>query len=190
VEAIVAPGYEPAALEKLAAKKNLRVMEISGSQGGADGLEYKNVGGGLLVQTSDSHLARIEDWKCVTDRQPTESEKRALLFGWRVVKHVKSNAIVYALERSVVGVGAGQMSRVDSVKLAATKARDLNHSLEGTVVASDAFFPFPDGVEEAAKAGATAIVQPGGSVRDAEVIAAANKLNLAMLFTGIRHFRH
>jgi len=106
------------------------------------------------------------------------------------VKHVKSNAIVFARDGVVVGVGAGQMSRVDSVKLAATKARDLGHSLEGTVVASDAFFPFPDGVEEAAKAGATAVVQPGGSVRDAEVVAAANRLGLAMLFTGIRHFRH
>jgi phosphoribosylaminoimidazolecarboxamide formyltransferase/IMP cyclohydrolase len=190
VEAMIAPGYEPAALELLTAKKNLRVMEISAPPGNQDGWEFKNVSGGLLVQTADNRPATPEEWKCVTERRPTEAEKRALVFGWRVVKHVKSNAIVYARENTVVGVGAGQMSRVDSVKLAATKARDLKHSLEGTVVASDAFFPFADGVEEAARAGATAVVQPGGSVRDAEVIAAANKLNLAMLFTGVRHFRH
>ena len=190
VEAVVAPGYEPAALERLAAKKNLRVMELAASPDGQHGLEFKNVQGGLLVQTPDNRPATPEEWKCVSERRPTEAEKRALLFAWRVVKHVKSNAIVYAREGVSVGVGAGQMSRVDAVKLAATKARELNHSLEGTVVASDAFFPFPDGVEEAAKAGATAIVQPGGSVRDAEVIGAANRFGLAMLFTGVRHFRH
>lgn len=190
VEAVVAPGYEPEALEKLAGKKNLRLMDMSTTPGDEYGLQLKSIGGGLLVQTPDTLGAPSEEWKCVTERQPTEAEKRALAFAWRVVKHVKSNAIVYAREGVVVGVGAGQMSRVDSVKLAATKARELKHALEGTVVASDAFFPFPDGVEEAAKAGATAIVQPGGSVRDAEVIAAANRLGLAMLFTGVRHFRH
>jgi phosphoribosylaminoimidazolecarboxamide formyltransferase/IMP cyclohydrolase len=190
VEAIVAPAYEPAALERLAARKNLRLMDMSTTTGDEYGLQLKGVGGGLLVQTPDTQGAQPADWKCVTERQPTEAEKRALVFAWRVVKHVKSNAIVYAHDGVVVGVGAGQMSRVDSVKLAATKARELKHSLEGTVVASDAFFPFPDGVEEAAKAGATAIVQPGGSVRDAEVIAAANRLGLVMLFTGVRHFRH
>jgi phosphoribosylaminoimidazolecarboxamide formyltransferase/IMP cyclohydrolase len=188
VEAVIAPGYEPAALEVLATKKNLRVMELMKSR--QDTLEVKNVEGGLLVQTPDDRRATPEEWKCVTERQPTEAERRALLFAWRVVKHVKSNAIVFVRENCAVGVGAGQMSRVDSVKLAAQKARELKHSLEGTVVGSDAFFPFPDGVEEAAKAGATAIVEPGGSVRDADVIAAANKLNLAMLFTGIRHFKH
>jgi len=190
VEAVVAPGYEPEALEKLAGKKNLRLMDMSTTPGDEYGLQLKSIGGGLLVQTPDTLGTPSEEWKCVTERQPTEAEKRALAFAWRVVKHVKSNAIVYAREGVVVGVGAGQMSRVDSVKLAATKARELKHALEGTVVASDAFFPFPDGVEEAAKAGATAIVQPGGSVRDAEVIAAANRLGLAMLFTGVRHFRH
>ena len=142
------------------------------------------------MQTPDHRRATPEEWKCVTERRPTEAENRALLFAWRVVKHVKSNAIVFVREAAAVGVGAGQMSRVDSVKLAVQKAREFKHSLEGTVVGSDAFFPFPDGVEEAAKAGATAIVQPGGSVRDADVIAAANKLKLAMLFTGIRHFKH
>ncbi len=190
VEAVVAPGYEPAALEKLAAKKNLRLMDMSTTVGDDYGLQLKSVGGGLLVQTPDTAGAATAEWKCVTDRMPTEAEMRALVFAWRVTKHVKSNAIVFTREDVVVGVGAGQMSRVDSAKLAATKARELNHSLEGTVVGSDAFFPFPDGVEEIAKAGATAIAQPGGSVRDAEVIAAANRLGLAMVFTCVRHFRH
>jgi len=190
VEAVIAPAYEPAALERLAAKKNLRLMDMSAAAGYEQGLQLKAIGGGLLVQTPDTQRTRSEDWKCVSMRPPTEEEKRALDFAWRIVKHVKSNAIVYAREGVLVGVGAGQMSRVDSVKLGASKARELKHSLEGTVVASDAFFPFPDGVEEAAKAGATAIVQPGGSVRDKEVIAAADKLGLAMLFTGMRHFRH
>ena len=190
VEAVIARAYEPAALEILAAKKNLRVMELSEATAREGGLEVKNVEGGLLVQTPDNRRATPEEWKCATERQPTDAEKRALLFAWRVVKHVKSNAIVFARENAAVGVGAGQMSRVDSVKLAVQKAREFKHSLEGTVVGSDAFFPFPDGVEEAAKAGATAIVQPGGSVRDADVTAAANKLKLAMLFTGIRHFKH
>jgi phosphoribosylaminoimidazolecarboxamide formyltransferase/IMP cyclohydrolase len=190
VEAVVAPGYEPAALEKLAAKKNLRLMDMSTTVGDDYGLQLKRVGGGLLVQTPDTAGASTAEWKCVTERQPSDAEMRALVFAWRVTKHVKSNAIVFAKEDVVVGVGAGQMSRVDSAKLAATKARELKHSLEGTVVGSDAFFPFPDGVEEIAKAGATAIAQPGGSVRDADVIAAANRLGLAMVFTGVRHFRH
>ncbi len=190
VEAVIAPGFEPAALERLAAKKNLRLMDMSATAGDDYGLQLKAIGGGVLVQTPDTLGTKPEEWKCVTERQPTEEEKRALAFAWRVVKHVKSNAIVYARAGVLVGVGAGQMSRVDSVKLGATKARELKHSLQGTVIGSDAFFPFPDGVEEAAKAGATAVVQPGGSVRDQEVIAAADKLGLAMMFTGARHFRH
>lgn len=190
VEATVAPGYEPEAVERLAAKKNLRLINVSTTAGEDYGLELRTIGGGLLVQTPDTLGAMPEQWKCVTGRQPTEAEKRALVFAWRVAKHVKSNAIVYARDGVAVGIGAGQMSRVDAVKLAGLKARELKHSLEGVVVASDAFFPFPDVVEETARAGATAIVQPGGSVRDAEVIAAANRLNLAMLFTGVRHFRH
>jgi phosphoribosylaminoimidazolecarboxamide formyltransferase/IMP cyclohydrolase len=165
-------------------------MDMSATAGDVYGLQLKSVGGGLLVQTPDTAGAQPEEWKCATERKPTEAEMRALVFAWRVTKHVKSNAIVFAREGVVVGVGAGQMSRVDSAKLAATKARELKHSLKGTVVGSDAFFPFPDGVEEIAKAGATAIAQPGGSVRDAEVIAAANRLGLAMMFTGVRHFRH
>jgi len=190
VEAVVAPGYEPKALERLAGRKNLRLMELPSMGSDAEELEVKRIGGGLLVQTRDALAATPENWKCVTERQPTEEEMSALVFAWRVVKHVKSNAIVYARNGVTVGVGAGQMSRVDSVKLGAAKARELGHSLAGTVMASDAFFPFPDGVEEAANAGATAVVQPGGSVRDGEVIAAANRLKVAMLFTGVRHFRH
>jgi phosphoribosylaminoimidazolecarboxamide formyltransferase/IMP cyclohydrolase len=190
VEAVVAPGYEPAALERLAEKKNLRLLHMFTAAGEEEGLQLKVIGGGLLVQSPDTLGASPQDWKCVTERQPTESEMRGLIFAWRIVKHVKSNAIVYAREGVLVGVGAGQMSRVDSVRLGATKARELKHSLEGTVVASDAFFPFPDGVEEAAQAGASAFVQPGGSVRDKEVIEAANRLGLAMMFTSVRHFRH
>ncbi len=190
VEAVVAPGYEPEAIEILSPKKNLRLIDLSAAAGDDFGLQLQTIGGGLLVQTPDSLGAEPERWKCVTERQPTEEEKTALVFAWRVAKHVKSNAIVYARDGVVVGVGAGQMSRVDSVKLAATKARELGHSLEGTALASDAFFPFPDGIEAAAGAGARAIVQPGGSVRDAAVIATANRLGLAMLFTGVRHFKH
>ncbi len=190
VEAVIAPGYETAALERLADKKNLRVMDLSKTRGDEYGLQLKTLGGGLLVQTPDTLGAMPDQWKCVTRRQPSEEERRALVFAWRVVKHVKSNAIVFARDGVVVGVGAGQMSRVDAVVLAATHARGRNHQLDGTVVASEAFFPFPDGVEEVAKAGATAVVQPGGSVRDSEVVTAADRLKLAMLFTGVRHFRH
>jgi phosphoribosylaminoimidazolecarboxamide formyltransferase/IMP cyclohydrolase len=190
VEAVVAPGYEPGALELLGEKKNLRLLDMGTASGDEEGLQLKVIGGGLLLQSPDTLGARAQDWKCVTHREPTESEMRGLIFAWRVVKHVKSNAIVYAREGVLVGVGAGQMSRVDSVRLGAAKARELKHPLEGTVVASDAFFPFPDGVEEAARAGATAVVQPGGSVRDQDVIETANRLGLAMMFTGARHFRH
>ncbi len=190
VEAVVAPGYETKALAHLSGKKNLRLIELRAPSAEDAGPDVKNISGGLLVQTPDNLGANSAEWKCVTERKPAEAEMRALVFAWRVVKHVKSNAIVFARDGSALGVGAGQMSRVDAVKLAAIKARELKHSLEKTVVASDAFFPFPDGIEEAARAGATAVVQPGGSVRDQEVIAAANCLNLAMLFTGVRHFRH
>lgn len=190
VEAVVAPGFEPQALERLAGKKNLRLLDMSATAGDYCGLYLKAVGGGVLVQTPDLLLSQPDQWRCVTDRQPAPEEAQALWFAWRVVKHVKSNAIVFARPGVLVGVGAGQMSRVDSVKLAATKARELKHPLEGTVLASDAYFPFPDGLEEAARAGATAIVQPGGSVRDNEVLAAANRHHMAMLLTGVRHFSH
>jgi phosphoribosylaminoimidazolecarboxamide formyltransferase/IMP cyclohydrolase len=189
VECVVAPGYEPAALEKFAAKKNLRLLEMS-SGAAPEELELKRISGGVLVQQPDRHKLNEADLKVATDRAPSAAEHRALLFAWKVCKHVKSNAIVFAREGQTVGVGAGQMSRVDSVKIAVIKAATAGLALQGSVVASDAFFPFPDGVEEAGKAGATAMIQPGGSVRDAGVIAAANKLGMAMVFTGIRHFRH
>jgi phosphoribosylaminoimidazolecarboxamide formyltransferase/IMP cyclohydrolase len=190
VEAVVAPGFEASALERLAGKKNLRLLDMSATAGDEIGLQLKAVGGGLLVQTSDSLPARPDLWKCVTERKPSAEELEALIFAWRIVKHVKSNAIVYARAGVLVGVGAGQMSRVDSVKLGASKARDLKHAVEGTALASDAFFPFPDGVEEAARVGVTAIVQPGGSVRDNEVIAVANQHGITMVLTGVRHFSH
>jgi phosphoribosylaminoimidazolecarboxamide formyltransferase/IMP cyclohydrolase len=186
VECIAAPGYEPAARELLAGKKNLRLLEMPCEREPAV-LELKYIFGGLLVQEPDRHTLRPEDLKLVTERAPAPEELAGLLFGWKVSKHVKSNAIVFARSGQLLGVGAGQMSRVDSVKIAAMRAQ---LPLQGSAVASDAFFPFPDGVEEAARAGATAVIQPGGSVRDAEVIAAANRLGLAMVFTGVRHFRH
>jgi phosphoribosylaminoimidazolecarboxamide formyltransferase/IMP cyclohydrolase len=184
IEAIAAPDYTPEALAALAAKRNLRLLKVSS---GASGLVVKSLTGGYLVQTPD--LAGFDPDAALvkTLRQPTAAEWEALAFGWRVVKHVKSNAIVFARAGQSVSVGAGQMSRVDSVKVAAMKAV---LPLENTVLASDAFFPFPDGVEEAAKHGITAVIQPGGSVRDEEVIAAADRLGLAMVFTGVRHFRH
>ena len=189
VECIVAPGFEAGALEKFAAKKNLRLLEMP-REDAPEELEIKRISGGVLVQEPDRHELKPADLKVVTERAPSDSEIRALLFGWKVCKHVKSNAIVFAREGQTVGIGAGQMSRVDSVKIAVIKAATAGLSLKGSVVASDAFFPFPDGVEEAGKAGAEAVIQPGGSVRDADVIAAANKLGMAMVFSGVRHFRH
>ena len=187
-EAIAAPDYEPGALQVFASKKNLRVLRVHSSQAGGARLDLRVISdNGLLIQDRD--LLTLDEGKLrvVTNRQPTDEEMRALRFAWIVAKHVKSNAIVYARDGQLVGVGAGQMSRVDSVKLGAMKAQ---LPLIGTVVASDAFFPFRDGVDEAARAGITAVIQPGGSVRDEEVIAAANEHNLAMVFTGMRHFRH
>ncbi len=184
LEVIAAPSFEKDALEKFAAKKNLRLVEIANSP---QKWVLKNVSGGMLVQENDLHQLKESELKVVTKRQPTAEEKRALLFAWKVCKHVKSNAILYSRDGQTVGVGAGQMSRVDSCRIGAEKAV---LPLKGTVAASDAFFPFPDGVEEIAKAGATAIIQPGGSVRDQEVIEAADRLGLAMILTGVRHFRH
>lgn len=192
VECIIAPGYEQKALGRLATKKNLRLLELPQGESGAPepGWELKRISGGILVQEQDRHRLQERDLRSVTKRAPTREELQGMLFGWEVCKHVKSNAIVFAREGRTLGVGAGQMSRVDSVKLAVMKAASASLPLAGSVVASDAFFPFPDGVEEAAKAGATAVIQPGGSVRDAEVIAAADRLGLAMVFSGVRHFRH
>jgi len=184
VEAIAAPEFDLAAKERFATKKNLRLVEVKPAE---QRLALKHVSGGMLAQDADVHQLSPADLKVVSKRQPTEAEMKALLFAWKVCKHTKSNAIVYAREGQTVGVGAGQMSRVDSCKIGAMKAV---LPLKGTVAASDAFFPFPDGVEEIAKTGATAIIQPGGSVRDQEVIETADRLGLAMVLTGVRHFRH
>jgi phosphoribosylaminoimidazolecarboxamide formyltransferase/IMP cyclohydrolase len=185
-EVVIAPDFDAAALEVLRAKKNLRVLR-AGDPRIAEGLEYRQITGGMLVQTRDTHRLARADLKVVTKRAPTENEIASMIFAWTVCKHTKSNAIVYARDGQTVGVGAGQMSRVDSVKLGASRAQ---LSVAGSVLASDAFFPFRDGLDEAAKHGITAVIQPGGSVRDAEVIAAADEHNLAMVFTGIRHFKH
>ena len=188
VEAIIAPGFERGARAALEKKKNLRLMDMETTGiHKVTGFDMKRVMGGLLVQEWDLH--QLDRAKCdvVTKRAPTDEEWKALMFAWTVVKHVKSNAIVYTTATETVGVGAGQMSRVDSARIAASKAQK---PLKGTVVASDAFFPFRDGVDEIARNGATAVIQPGGSVRDEEVIAAADEHGLAMIFTGVRHFKH
>jgi phosphoribosylaminoimidazolecarboxamide formyltransferase/IMP cyclohydrolase len=184
LEVIAAPAFDEAARAKFTSKKNLRLVEVTAAK---QKWVLKNVSGGTLVQDADVRPLTEADLNVVTKRAPTPEETRAMLFAWKVCKHVKSNAIVYAREGQTVGVGAGQMSRVDAAKIGAMKAQ---LPLKGTVAASDAFFPFPDGVEEIAKAGATAIIQPGGSQRDQEVIEAADRLGLAMVFTGVRHFRH
>jgi phosphoribosylaminoimidazolecarboxamide formyltransferase/IMP cyclohydrolase len=189
-EIIIAPDYTPEALALLMQKKQRRLVKAIGRISAQTGLQIHTIPGGYLVQQPDREIPRGEVWDCVTTRQPTVDEMAGLQFAWRVVKHVKSNAIVYAGSDRTLGVGAGQMSRVDSARVAVEKAGRAGLSLTGSVLASDAFFPFPDGVETAAAAGVTAIVQPGGSVRDAEVIEAANRLGVAMIFTGRRHFRH
>lgn len=188
LEVIIAPGFEKDALEILSTKKNMRVLEISqSSEKQSGGYDFRRVVGGVLIQDRNVKETDIRSAKVVTKRAPTEEEYQGLDFAWRVVKHVKSNAIVYAKKDQLVGVGAGQMSRVDSVKIASMKAI---LPTKGTVLASDAFFPFRDGVDMAAEAGVTAIVQPGGSIRDEESIKAADEHGIAMIFTGTRHFRH
>ncbi|MGV6839642.1 MAG: bifunctional phosphoribosylaminoimidazolecarboxamide formyltransferase/IMP cyclohydrolase [Planktomarina sp.] len=197
-EVVIAPGADDAAKEIFAAKKNLRLLITDGlADPAAAALAFKQVSGGLLVQDKDTKPVTFEDLKVVTERAPTDAEMADLQFAWTVAKHVKSNAIVYAKGKQTVGIGAGQMSRVDSTRIAARKSQDMAEALgqdaptcQGSVVASDAFFPFADGLLTAADAGATAIIQPGGSMRDAEVIEAANERGLAMVFTGQRHFRH
>jgi phosphoribosylaminoimidazolecarboxamide formyltransferase/IMP cyclohydrolase len=186
-EAIIAPHYQAGAIEALAGKKNLRIMRMDSDANDEARFDVRMIGGGLLVQDRDRGTLDDADLRVVTERMPTEEEMKALGFAWIVAKHVKSNAIVYARDGQLVGVGAGQMSRVDSVKIGAMKAQ---LPVAGTVMASDAFFPFRDGVDEAARAGITAVIQPGGSVRDEEVIAAANEHKLAMVLTGMRHFKH
>ncbi|MGE0684901.1 MAG: bifunctional phosphoribosylaminoimidazolecarboxamide formyltransferase/IMP cyclohydrolase [Candidatus Binatia bacterium] len=194
IEILLAPGFSPAALDILASSKrllNIRLMEIATIAASTpEKYETKYVVGGMLLQDRDFGKTRAKDCQVVTQRTPTPEEYRALDFGWRVCKHVKSNAIVLAKTDQVIGVGAGQMSRVDSAKIAVSRARDLGLETAGTIVASDAFFPFRDGLDVAARAGATAVIQPGGSVRDKEVIAAADEHGMAMIVTGMRHFRH
>jgi phosphoribosylaminoimidazolecarboxamide formyltransferase/IMP cyclohydrolase len=190
-EVIVAPEFTPEALTVLRSKKNLRLMKLRRDPRSAPGWEVRSVGvESFLWQQRDSKTVTPDDLRIVTRRQPTEAERRAMLFGWRVVKHLKSNAIVYAAADRTLGIGAGQMSRVDSSRIAVWKAGEAGLSLAGSAVCSDAFFPFPDGLVAAAEAGVTAAIQPGGSVRDAEVIAAADARGVAMAFTGVRHFRH
>jgi phosphoribosylaminoimidazolecarboxamide formyltransferase/IMP cyclohydrolase len=189
VEVLLAPGYSSEALAVFAAKKNVRVLEVPQGNGHND-LDVKRVGGGWLVQTPDDYLVPQDAFRVVTEKAPTNEQMLDLLFAWRVAKYVKSNAIVFVGNGMTLGVGAGQMSRIDSARIASIKAENAGLSLKGSAVASDAFFPFRDGLDVVVDAGATCVAQPGGSVRDDEVIAAANERGIAMVFTGTRHFRH
>ena len=191
VEVLIAPDYEDEALEILKKKKNLRILRLPINEfGKTKNMEYRAIRGGLLVQEMDDYIVAPEELKFVTDKKPTSEQIKTLLFAWNVVKTVKSNAIVFADAEGTVGVGAGQMSRVDSVRFAKEKAESAGFDLKGAVLASDAFFPFRDSIDEAHKAGVVAVIQPGGSIRDQEVIDACNEHGIAMVFTGIRHFRH
>jgi phosphoribosylaminoimidazolecarboxamide formyltransferase / IMP cyclohydrolase len=188
-EVIIAPGYDDGALKVFAAKQNLRILTCHPGNG-QNPLDLKRVGGGVLAQSPDARGMIAAELKCVTSKAPTSAQLADLLFSWRVAKFVKSNAIVFCKEGMTMGIGAGQMSRVDSARIAAIKAKNAALEIAGSVVASDAFFPFRDGLDVLADAGAVAVIQPGGSVRDDEVIAAANERGVAMVFTGVRHFRH
>jgi phosphoribosylaminoimidazolecarboxamide formyltransferase/IMP cyclohydrolase len=197
VEVLIAPGFTPEALGILKGKVNVRILQLALPPGGSTDwdngrnlMDIKRVGSGLLMQTADNRELTLADLKVVTKKQPTSAEMQDLLFAWKVAKYVKSNAIVFCKDGTTVGVGAGQMSRLDSAKIAGIKAQHAGLSLQGTVVASDAFFPFRDGLDVVADAGATCVIQPGGSMRDQEVIAAADERGVAMVFSGVRHFRH
>jgi len=187
-EVVLAPEFDADALEIFKTKKNLRVLRVE--QGEDTGLEYKQISGGMLVQEKDLYKVSESDFKIVSQKQPSENEVRAMLLAWRVCKHVKSNAIVLANEYQTIGVGSGQMNRVDSVRIAAMRAERFGLPVTGSALASDAFFPFRDNVDEAAKMGVSAIIQPGGSIKDEESIAAADEHGIAMVFTGFRHFKH
>ena len=188
-EVIIAPAFTEEARRIFEAKKNLRLLVVSSGQAHND-YDFKRVGGGILVQTPDLQLCSENDLRVVTKRQPTSEQIADMMFAWNVARFVKSNTIVYAKGGMTLGVGAGQMSRVDSARIAAIKAEESGLSLEGSVAASDAFFPFRDGLDVVVDAGATAVIQPGGSIRDEEVIAAADERGIVMVFTGERHFRH
>ena len=190
VEVIIAPAVSDAALAATAAKENVRVLSCGEWGESLPALDYKRVNGGLLVQSRDLGMVGSEDLRVVSERQPTPEQLDDLLFAWKVAKFVKSNAIVYASDRQTIGVGAGQMSRVNSARIAAIKAEHAGLQVQGSVMASDAFFPFRDGIDNAAGVGISAVIQPGGSIRDEEVIAAANEHGMVMVFTGMRHFRH
>ena len=190
VEVLIAPDYEPAALDYAAKKANVRVLRIPLAPASTGFIDTKRVGSGLLLQTADDRVVTRDELKVVTKLAPTDAQFTDLLFAWKVAKFVKSNAIVYAKDHRTIGVGAGQMSRVYSARIAGIKAADANLVVEGSVMASDAFFPFRDGIDAAATAGIKAVIQPGGSMRDGEVIAAADEHGIAMVFTGVRHFRH
>jgi phosphoribosylaminoimidazolecarboxamide formyltransferase/IMP cyclohydrolase len=198
LEVLMAPSYAPEALALIERKKNVRVLAIAlpspkdagGAAPGSEPLDFKRVGGGLLVQSADARVTSAGDLRVVTKVAPTPGQVEDLLFAWRVAKYVKSNAIVFCGGGRTLGIGAGQMSRVDSTRIAALKANGAGLSLAGSVVASDAFFPFRDGLDVVADNGAVAVIQPGGSVRDDEVVAAADERRVAMVFTGVRHFRH
>jgi len=190
LEVVVAPGFDDHALEVLRAKKNLRLIALPIEPAGENELDYKRVRGGFVVQQRMRMTFPENEWRVVTRRQPTDREWRDLRFAWRAVAAVKSNAILLAENERAIGIGAGQMSRVDSSRIAVMKARDQGFELHDSVLASDAFFPFRDGIDAAAEAGVTAVIQPGGSVRDEEVIAAADEHGMAMVFTGRRLFRH
>ena len=200
VEVLIAPAYAPEALAVLAAKVNIRVLEISlvgvkpdapmAWDRGRNGVDVKRIGSGLLMQTADNHMVKAAELKIVTKQQPTPQQLADLLFAWKVAQYVKSNAIVFCAHGQTLGVGAGQMSRIDSARIASIKAANAKLTLAGSVVASDAFFPFRDGLDVVVEAGAIAVIQPGGSIRDDEVIKAADEHGIAMVYTGVRHFRH
>ena len=193
VEVIIAPSVSTSAQAILATKQNVRVLTVgdwSSQTQTSPSFDLKRVAGGLLVQDKDVGVVLRPDMKIVTQRAPSEQEWTDLLFAWKIAKFVKSNAIVYCKNGQLIGVGAGQMSRVYSAKIAGIKANDAGLIVQGSVMASDAFFPFRDGIDSAAEVGITAVIHPGGSMRDQEIIDAANEANIAMLFTGMRHFRH
>jgi len=192
VEVLIAPDYSADALRDIAQKPNVRVLKIplGGTAAQSAQWDVKRIGGGLLVQEADTRVVDAAELVTVTRRAPTDAERRDLLFAWHLAKYVKSNAIVYARDGRSIGIGAGQTSRVMSARIAALKAAEAGLALNGAVMASDAFLPFRDGLDAAAEAGISAVIQPGGSMRDAEVIAAADEHGMAMVFTGIRHFRH
>ncbi|UCD02986.1 MAG: bifunctional phosphoribosylaminoimidazolecarboxamide formyltransferase/IMP cyclohydrolase, partial [Candidatus Aenigmatarchaeota archaeon] len=190
VEVVVAPSFSKDALLELKSKKNLRLIRINRFPDYSREIDFKKIAGGLLVQNMDTKIPHKHDMKVVTKKNPTDDQIKAMVFGWKVMKHVKSNAIMFVATDRTLAIGAGQMSRVDSVRLAAMKAGNLGISLKDSVLTSDAFFPFRDGLDEAINAGARAVIQPGGSMKDDEVIAAADEHGIPMVFTGFRCFRH